>query len=876
MALRLYRALLRLFPASFRHEYGDEMSAVFARDLREASGLVALLALWTRTTIDIVLNAAGVHLDIVRQDIRYSLRSLRRSPGFTITAICVAALGVGATTATFSIADFVLLRPLPFSDPDRLVKVWQTKVAQGYGRLEPSPPNYRDWKQVAKSFESMEAYISDGASMVGVGDPQRLSGARTTGGMFRLLGVSAAIGRVLVESDVSSETQNPILISDALWRARFGADPQVIGRAVSLDDATHVVVGVMPKDFHFPSRGLDFWRPLRFTPNNGDDDRTNHYLQVLARLRDDVTLEAARSEMEVIAAQLLREYPKELADSGTTVIPWRNEISQQPRMLLFALVGAAMCVLLIACTNLANLLLSRALVRRTELALRAAVGASMDRLVRQMLTDSLLLAGAGGVLGVILSIVSAPLVVRMIPTALPIAEVPPIDSRMLALAGLVTLTTGIAFGVVPALRVGRKTDLSALKDGSRGGTGRGTERLRSALVVAEIVASVVLLVSAGLLVQALIRVQETDPGFRAESALTLRTTLPRPKYIRTDRRGQFYDRVIGEVQALPGVRSAAYISFLPMTMRGGIWPILTTTPDPKSPQLFVAPNLREQHNASLRFVTPGFFQTIGTPVLAGRDVSAADTLDTPLVAVVSRSFVRMQYPDQDPLGRSFAIAFGARTIVGIVGDIRVRGLERDSEPQVYLPASQMRDAQLGFYAPQDLVIRSTVPPSTLIPAVRSIVTAADPQLPITNMRSLEEVVSLETAPRLVQLRVIGAFAVAAFVLAAVGIHGLLGFAVAARGREIGVRMALGAKSTDILKMVVGRSFVLAGIGVAIGVLLAYVAGRSMQSLLAGVDPLDVAVFAGAVALSLLMTVAGSLLPAVRAVKTDPLTATRAE
>jgi putative ABC transport system permease protein len=451
-----------------------------------------------------------------------------------------------------------------------------------------------------------------------------------------------------------------------------------------------------------------------------------------------------------------------------------------------------------------------------------------------------------------------------------------VDLRMLFVAAVVTLTTGIGFGVIPALRIGRKTDASALKEGARGGTGRATERLRSVLVVAEIVASVVLLVSAGLLIQALAKVQQVDPGFRADHALTLRTTLPRPKYILTERRAKFYDRVISEVQALPGVRRAAYISFLPMTMRGGIWPVLSTVPDPQSAQGFVAPDPRDQRNASLRFVTPGFFDTIGTPILAGRDVSTGDTRDTAFVAVVSQSFARQHYPNQDPLGQGFAIGFGARTIVGVVGDIRVRGLERDSEPQVYLPAAQMLDGQLGFYAPQDLVIRSTVPPSTLMAAVRAIVARADPQQPIANMRPLEDVVALETAPRVVQLRVIGAFAVAAFVLAAIGIHGLLGFTVSARGREIGVRIALGAKSRDILKVVVGRSVWLAGFGVAIGVALAYAAGRSMQSLLAGVEPSNVTVYGAAVLLSLLMTLAGTVLPALRAVRIDPLTATRSE
>ncbi len=351
-----------------------------------------------------------------------------------------------------------------------------------------------------------------------------------------------------------------------------------------------------------------------------------------------------------------------------------------------------------------------------------------------------------------------------------------------------------------------------MKDGARGGTSRGTERLRSALVVAEIVASVVLLVSAGLLIQALMKVQAIDPGFRSENVLTLKTMLPRPKYSPTVSRLQFYQQVIDETQALPGVQRAAYVSFTPITMRGGVWEVLTTTPDPGSPGGFVAP--QDQRRASLRIVTPGYFDTIGIPILQGRDISTTDTIETPSVAVVSQSFARHYFPDQDPIGRSFGFAFAVRTIVGVAGDIRFRGLERtDNEPQVYLAAAQQRDNQIGFYAPQDLIVRSSVPPATLMPAVRAIVRKADPQLPITNMRTLEDVVALETAPRVIQLRVLGAFAMAAFLLAAIGIHGLLAFTVSARSREIGVRIALGAKSGDILRMVIGRSALLAGIGV---------------------------------------------------------------
>jgi putative ABC transport system permease protein len=464
--------------------------------------------------------------------------------------------------------------------------------------------------------------------------------------------------------------------------------------------------------------------------------------------------------------------------------------------------------------------------------------------------------------------------VRLVPTALPISEVPPLDLRMLAGALLLTTVTGLAFGLLPALRVCRKADGSALKDGARGGSSRATERLRSSLVVAEIVASVVLVVGVGLLTQALLAVQHVDPGFRTDNTLTMRMMLPVAKYGPTGERLLFYSRVLDKVHALPGVRSASYISWLPMTMRGGIWDVLSPRRDPNAPGGFAPLEQGKTDSASIRFVMPKFFQTVGTPILRGRDVSDSDTLQSPYVAVVSESFARTHFPDEDPIGRQFAIAFDARTIVGVVGDIKVRGLERISEPQVYMPASQQR--VLYFYAPKDLVIRAGVPAATLIPAVRSIISGIEPDMPITNVQTMEQLVAGETAPRIVQLRVLGGFAAVAFVLAAIGIHGLLSFTVSSRSREIGVRIALGARSRDIMRMVMARSLALALAGVVIGAVAAYAAGRSMQALLFGINPADAMTFGAAIALSLLMALAGSLLPAWRAIRVDPITATRTD
>ena len=872
--MQIYRALLRLYPKSFRAEYGGEMEKDFARQWRDASaGAQAWLLI--NATLDTVFNAARVHGDITRQDVRYSLRSLRRTPGFSATAIVVAALGIGATTAAFSLADHVLIRALPFPESHRLVRLWEEMSKRGYARVEPSPPNFEDWQRQSTKFERLEAFTAFGGAMTGRGEATRLAGATVTPGMLPMLGRPAAVGRILTEADAANEAERPIVISDRLWRSTFGASPDVVGQTLTLDRTNYNIIGVMPPDFYFPERTTDFWRMLRFAESNGDFDRGNNYLQVIGRLKPGVSVEEAHQELKVIAANLERLYPKELEGISVAMVPWRDQVAQQPRLLLLGLVGASICVLLIACTNLANLLLSRALARRTEFAVRAAVGASVDRLVRQMLTDSMILASIGGALGLLVGLISLPLLARLVPTAMPIAELPPLDLRMLTGTLVLTTLTGLAFGLLPAVRVCRRTDAAALKDGARGGSSRGTERMRSTLVVAEIVASVVLLACVGLLTQALVAVQNVHPGFKVDNLLTLRTNLPSTDFGALERRLQFYSHVLDRVHALPGVQSASYISWLPMGgFRGGIWEVLSANPDAGSPGGFTPLPGGDRQSASIRFVTPRFFETVGTPILQGRDVSAADTIDSPFVAVVSESFARTFFPNQDPIGRSFAVGLAARTIVGVAGDIKVRGLERESEPQVYMPASQQR--MLFFYAPKELVIRANVPVTTLTPAVRAIIAEAAPDLPVTAVRTMEEVVAGETAPRVVQLRVLGGFAVIALLLAAIGIHGLLAFTVTARAREIGVRIALGAKARDIMWMVIGRSAILTVIGVIVGTALAYAAGRSMQAVLFGINPADATVFGTSAALAALMALAGSLLPAWRAIRVDPIEVTRSE
>ena len=864
--MRVYRWLLRLFPASFRSEYGDEMAAVFRRRLRDAGPLGKWLV-WMDAIADVFINATLVQLEVTRRDVRYSLRTLLRSPVFSLSAIVVSALGIGATTAAFSITDHVLLRPLPFEEPDRLVRLYQDQSFRGYARMELSPPNYLDWKRMATVFESMGAFTNLSVNLVDEGEPQRLVACRATHEVLPTLGVQPLLGRAFTAEEDGASAAGTVVLSHGLWQERFGGEATVIGRKLLLNDEPHVVIGVMPRGFYFPRRDTQLWTPMRFAQNDDLQDRRNYYLYGLARLKDGVSVDEARAQLRLVAAQLERQYPQENAKTGASLVDLRTELSNQVRLLLIALLGAAGCVLLIACTNLGNLLLARSLSRRRELAVRVALGAGRERLVRQLLTESMLLAGIGGVLGVALAIAAMPLAARLVPNALPIAEVPAFDTRILLFAIAATITTALGFGVWPALRAGR-VDAAALAEGARTGSGRRTERVRSALVIAEVTASVVLLISAGLLIRALWTVQQVDSGFDAANVVTLRTTLPWPKYQTVEARARFYEQVLSEARALPGVSHAAYISFVPMgPMRGGIWSI---TMDGRRESEAGAPT------ASLRFVTPGFFSTLRIPLVAGRDVDVRDTFNAPFVAVVSESFAREHWPGQSAIGRRFFVAFRERTVVGVVSDIRVRGLERPSEPQLYLPHQQVPDGGLIAYPPQDLVVRSTAASSMLVPALRGIITKADPRQPISDIRLLQDLVDAETAPRTAQLRVLGGFAALALLLAGIGLHGLLAFTVSTQTREIGVRIALGAASRDILGMVMRHGLGLAAAGGILGLALAYVAGRAMQSLLAGVSPADLLAYGAAVALVLFVAVTGTLIPAVRAMRIDPITAIRTE
>ncbi len=861
--MRIYRLLLYLYPASFRADYAAEMEAIFRSQLRDARG-GARIGLWFAVVHEVIMNAPAVHWDILKQDVRYSARTLNRARGFALTAVLVTALGIGANTAAFSVADFVLLRPLPFADPDALVRLCEgPRTGAGWGCMnELSPANYRDFKAMSSSFESMGAFTGAGVNLVGVGEPRRLEIAPVTPEVLPILGVSPVLGRVFESRE---DDRSAVVISYGLWQSQFAADASVVGRTVRLDGVAHTVIGVMPRGFYFPTRNVQMWTALTFRDEDYED-RTNTYIRGVARLKPGVTFEQARADLEVIAGRLARDYPDTNEETWISFFRVRENMSPRFRLMLLAVGGASLCLLLLTCANLANLLLARAAGRERELAVRAALGAGRERLMRQLVTESLILTLVGGVAGLLVAAAGVPLFASLVPDTLPIATEPAVDLRVVAFAALFTTLTAFGFGLFPAIRAGRRTAFDALREGVRAGGG-AKQRLRAVLVTIEVAMSVILLITSGLLIRAVWRVQAIDPGFKPENVLIFHVPLPRPKYDKPLQRVQFYDRVLERVRTLPGVQSAAFTSGLPMVTTGLITGV--TIPGREAVS-------RRREGVSHRWVTPQYFRTMGIPLQRGRDVEDRDRADRGWVAVVSASFAERYWPGQDPIGKTFRHLDDTRTVVGVVGDIKVRGLERTSEPQMYLPAAQAPDPFPGGFDPKDLVIRHSAQGSALISAVRQIVHSIDAEQPVANVRAMNDVIAGETASRRGQLQVLSVFAVVAILLCAVGIYGLLAYTVSQRSQEIGVRLALGAEPARVGRMILADGMRLALFGIVPGVLGAYAAARGMSALLFGIAPSDPATFSTAIGVALVTVLAGTLVPAWRAVRLSPMSVLRAE
>ena len=798
-------------------------------------------------------------------DLRYGLRLLRHAPGFTAVAVGALALGIGANTAIFSTVDAVLLRPLPFSDPDRVVMVWEENSAASFPRNTPAPGNFVDWKKRNHVFSDMAATRGASANLTIDGPPEQVVGRAATANFFDVLGVKPSVGRTFTDDE--DRTGAPVaIISDALWQRRYAGDPSVVNREILINGLKYTIIGVMPRDFAFRNRKMDFWIPIHFAPSDMVS-RGSHYLNVVARIKPGVSLAQARENMTAIAGQLAAEYPDDDRKIGAAVVPMREETVGDTRIELLVLMGAAGCVLLIACANLAGLLLARGLGRRREMAVRSALGASRVRLVTQMIAEGALIALAGGLLGVLLAPAGMKVLATLVPTALPASAAPAVDARVLGFAFLLSVLTGVGFSIVPAWQASRVSMNDTLKQGGRGGIGGAAAGTRDALVILEVAAALVLMVGAGLMLQTVARLRAIDIGFRPERLLTLRTTLPRTKYQDPAKRIGFYHRVLQGVRALPGVENVGYTSNPPFRSQGDTQSYRV---EGRNPIPGVAAD------ALLRVTSGDYLQTLGVRLVEGRLIEAGDTDQTVPVVVINETLARTYFPKESPLGHRIAMWARQpvwRTIVGVVHDIHERGYELAMKPGVYIPFEQYKDT---WALPESLVVRTGGDPSSLTSAVRRVIAEADAEQPVAAIATMDEIVALDVEDRHQQMTLLTAFAALALLFASLGLYGLLSYTVTQRSREIGLRMALGASAARVVAMVVLRGVSLSAAGLALGLSAAWLLAGAMSKILYGVAATDPGTYAAVALLLCAIAAAASWIPARRAVRIDPIVVLREE
>jgi putative ABC transport system permease protein len=812
----------------------------------------------------------------LRQDIRYGLRVLWQKPGFTAVAVLTLALGIGANTAVFSLVSAVLVRPLPYREAERLVMVWEDGTAAGFPRDTPSVGNYADWRAQNKVFEDTAAIDQRTYDLTGEGgEPEKIFGLGVTSNFFPLLGAEAARGRVLLPEEDRPGASRVAVISHGLWQRRFGGERSAVGREVMLNGEPYAVVGVMPADFEFAYPNVDLWVPVAFTPEQLAD-HANHYLEVVARLKPGVSVEQAKADLDTIALRISEAYPNEATGLSAAVVPLREHLAGNVRRPLLLLLGAVALVLLIACANVAGVLLSRAAARRREIAVRSALGASRLRIVRQLMTEGALLSAAGGLLGTLLALWTFAFLQQLVPAGMRASAEPRLDFAVLGFTLLVSLVASVAFGLAPALQAS-KTDLNeALKQaGGRGAAGSG-RRLRGAFVVAEVALALVLLVGAGLVVRTLYNLRGQYAGLKPESVLTVRTQLADNRYREPARRAAFYEQVLERVESLPGVVAAGYTTAVPLTRKGGANGLSVEGRDN-------GPN--SNWNANHRQVSPDYFRALGLAVREGRRFEVSDDEGSLPVAVVNETMARSFWTGESALGKRFKVGAPDSpqpwlTVVGVVEDVRQMASDEPVKAEMYVPYRQaVRYWQLSTYksfAPRDLVVRTSVSPTSIAPAVREAVKGVDAYQPISSIRTLEEVLGRDTAQRRLGVILLAAFAGLALLLAALGIYGVLAFFVVQHTPEIGVRMALGASPGDMLRMVVGRGMKLALGGVGLGLAAAFVLTRLIESQLFGISATDPLTFAGLALLLATVALLACLVPARRATKVDPMVALRYE
>jgi putative ABC transport system permease protein len=821
-------------------------------------------------------------MDTFVQDIRYAFRSLLKNPSFTILAALALALGIGANTAIFTVVNAVILRPLPYKQAGQLVKVWGKLEKEGIPQNWISEPEWWELRDTNRSFSNIAAYSGDnGANLTrGNGEPLRVSATNATASLFPVLGVQPALGRTFSPDEDQPGRSNVVVLSYEIWKSQFGSDPAVIGRTISLDGQGNTVIGVLPRGFTFGSKA-DIWTPLaldRTKPNS----RGSHYLEVVGRIKPEVSLEQTSQDMTRFAQLLVKEYPQYYRPEkgwGVIVRPLHEETVGDVRTPLLVLLGAVAFVLLIACANVANLLLVRASVREREIAIRAAIGATRMRLIRQLLTESTVLALFGGVLGLVIAYVGTRVLISMSPASLPRVDEIAMDWRVLTFSIGLSIATGIVFGLIPALHSATPHLSESLKEGGRGtSSGTGSHRVRSALVVTEVAVALMLLVGAGLLIRSLRTLMHVDPGFRSDHLLTLRVSLPQEKYKEDPKVIAFYDRLFERLRSLPGVLSVGAISNLPMAnsqSSGSVFiedtsvHVDTRLPATGTPYI----------ETDQRPVSPGYFEALNIPLISGRRLSDSDNANAPLVAVVDEDFANRFWPGQSPIGKRIANSavpksnppqFLWRTIVGVVGHVKNYSLDKKGREQAYFSLAQ--SARNSMF----VAVRTTSDPQSLTESVRREVLAIDPDQPIYDAATMDQLLDDSVAQPRLNSVLLSIFAALALALASIGIYGVMSYLVTLRWHEIGIRMALGAQRSDVLALILKQGVSLVVLGLAIGTIGSLIVTRVLSSLLYGVGAADLLTYTLVPLLLLSVAIIAVSLPARRATRVDPNVALRYE
>ncbi|HKP88254.1 MAG TPA: ABC transporter permease [Blastocatellia bacterium] len=795
------------------------------------------------------------------QDIRYGVRTLLKNPGFSAIAVIALALGIGANTAIFSVVNAVLLRPLPFEEPERLVMVWEKRMALGRVRNVASAPDFVDWKAQNTVFEDMAAYVNNGLNLSGSDEPERLQGVAASASFFSVLRAQPKLGRTFLPDEDSPTSEPVAIISNGLWQRRFAGDPNIIGRTITMNDRSRTVVGVMPADFVYPNSEVEVWVPLVFSPNDLNS-RGSHSYNVIARLKPGVALKQAQGEMDTIAAGLEKQYQVNTGH-GVNVFSLHEEVVGPVKQALMVLLGAVGFVLLIACANVANLLLARAAARQKEIAIRTALGAGRARIIRQLLTESMMLALVGGTLGALLALWGLDLILAVSTGSIPRVKEIRVDGGVMAFTFLVSLATGLIFGLVPAWQASRPDLNESLKEGGRGSSaGIHRNRVRSLFVVVEVAICLVLLIGAGLMIKSFVRLLDVSPGFNAENLLTMNVSLSGSKYRETPQRMAFFQQALERIASAPGVQGAATALSLPLEGSSSRYFQIEGRP-PQPPG--------QGYNANVNLASGDYFRTMGIPLIQGRAFNDGDVMGSLPVVIINQKMAQQFWPDEDPIGQRMGTGNDPlRTVVGIVGDVRQAALETEPRAEFFYPFFQV---DFGFAT---FLVRTSGDPKSMIAAVRSEFQAVDKDQPVSNIRTMDEVLAQSVAPRRLNMLLLGIFAVLALVLAAVGLYGVMSYSVTQRTREIGIRMALGAGRGDVMKLVVGQGMILATAGVAIGLVASLVLTRFMASLLYGVGATDPVTFAVISVILIGVALGASYVPARRATKVDPMVALRYE